>query len=75
MQAHATALTKFEALPEKTQKALTKPAEPDRLIPYAKKGDTVLVHYVGYLEDGMKEFDNSYTRKIELEFTVGVGQV
>jgi FKBP-type peptidyl-prolyl cis-trans isomerase len=75
VQDHKIALKKFEALPEKTQKTSTKPAAPDKLIPYAKKGDTVLVHYVGFLEDGMKEFDNSYTRKIELEFTVGVGQV
>jgi FKBP-type peptidyl-prolyl cis-trans isomerase len=37
-------------------------------------GDTVIVHYVGTLRDGMK-FDDSYVRGTPYTFTVGDGMV
>lgn len=39
-----------------------------------KEGDTVRVHYVGTLQDGL-EFDNSHKRGQPFEFTVGAGRV
>jgi FKBP-type peptidyl-prolyl cis-trans isomerase len=39
-----------------------------------KKGDQVLVNYIGTLTDGTK-FDSSYDRKVPLQVVVGVGQV
>jgi FKBP-type peptidyl-prolyl cis-trans isomerase len=67
----------YENLPPKIKQGRPIPKEPDfSRLPYAKKGDTVVVHYIGYLEEGFKEFDNSYTSKLgPLDFTVGVSQV
>lgn len=40
----------------------------------AKYGDTVSVHYLGYLSDGTL-FDSSHNRGTPLSFTLGIGQV
>lgn len=39
-----------------------------------QEGDTVVVHYIGTLQDGF-EFDNSNKRGAPFEFTVGEGRV
>jgi FKBP-type peptidyl-prolyl cis-trans isomerase len=40
-----------------------------------KKGDTVQVHYTGWLAKTKKKFDSSHTRMEVYEFTLGAGRV
>ena len=40
-----------------------------------KEGDLVAVHYIGTLQDGGAEFDNSHKRGTPFEFEVGAGMV
>eukprot|EP01038_Epipyxis_sp_PR26KG_P012005 gene12005-16073_t len=48
--------------------------KPGDALNYCNFGDTVSLHYVGYLEDGTC-FDNSYSRSQPIYFILGAGQV
>jgi peptidylprolyl isomerase len=41
----------------------------------AKRGDTILAHYVGVAHSTGEEFDSSWNRGAPLDFRLGVGQV
>ena len=41
----------------------------------AAAGDDVLVHYVGWMAEGMQQFDSSRARRDPLDFSLGAGDV
>ena len=41
----------------------------------ASAGDDVLVHYVGWLAEGLRQFDSSRARRDPLDFALGAGDV
>ena len=43
--------------------------------PRADAGDTVLVHYVGWLAENKQQFDSSRARRDPLDFSLGAGDV
>ncbi len=65
----------YQERPQKTKDNMKPPAGFDPGVLYAKKADTVVVHYTGRLTEKGIECYNSYNRNFPLEFTAGVGQV
>jgi len=41
----------------------------------ADAGDDVVVHYVGWLAEGLRQFDSSRARRDPLDFALGAGDV
>ena len=41
----------------------------------AEAGDDVLVHYIGWIADGLRQFDSSRARRDPLDFSLGAGDV
>ena len=41
----------------------------------AQHGDDIVVHYVGWLADGNRQFDSSRARRDPLDFALGAGDV
>jgi len=41
----------------------------------AEAGNTLLVHYVGWLAEGKQQFDSSRARRDPLDFSLGAGDV
>ena len=41
----------------------------------AASGDDVVVHYVGWLAEGLRQFDSSRARRDPLDFALGAGDV
>lgn len=72
--AAAAALKEYEADAEKTESGLMYIMEDEGTGPKAQPGDTVSVHYAGYLLDGTK-FDASYDRGQPIRFPLGQGMV
>lgn len=72
--AAAEALKQYEANAQKTESGLMYIMENEGTGPKAKAGDTVSVHYAGYLLDGTK-FDASYDRGQPITFPLGQGFV
>lgn len=68
------ALVKYEAEAQKTESGLMYIMENEGAGAKAKAGDTVSVHYSGYLLDGTK-FDASYDRGEPIAFPLGQGYV
>ena len=69
-----SSLAMRECAPMKTESGLEYTDEIVGTGAQPKRGDMVVVHYSGYLDDGTK-FDSSVDRKSPFEFTLGVGQV
>ena len=40
-----------------------------------KKGDTIIVHYTGWLEKGGQKFDSSRDRKVPFKVRIGLGHL
>ncbi len=68
------AIAEYEATAKKTDSGLMYIMEKEGTGPTAKAGDTVSVHYAGYLLDGTK-FDSSYDRGQPIRFPLGQGMV
>ncbi|MBA3752435.1 FKBP-type peptidyl-prolyl cis-trans isomerase [Candidatus Dependentiae bacterium] len=74
-QEEEIASSKEVALPSGLRYSIPIPGKGDRV---AQRGDTAVVHYVGWLdEDGKpgKQFDSSVERGVPFSFIVGAGQV
>ncbi|TMH46696.1 MAG: FKBP-type peptidyl-prolyl cis-trans isomerase, partial [Betaproteobacteria bacterium] len=41
----------------------------------AAAGDDVVVHYVGWMAEGMQQFDSSRARRDPLDFSLGAGDL
>ena len=62
---------KFKKLPSGLKYAITKPGKGAA----AKKGQTVRVHYTGWLQSNGEKFDSSVDRREPFEFPLGAGRV
>jgi peptidylprolyl isomerase len=62
---------KFKKLPSGLKYAIIKPGKGAA----AKKGQTVRVHYTGWLQSNGEKFDSSVDRREPFEFPLGAGRV
>ncbi|CCH41707.1 putative peptidyl-prolyl isomerase [Wickerhamomyces ciferrii] len=60
---------------EKLQIGITKKIPTDECLRKVQKGDTVQVHYSGFLKEDNSKFDSSLDRGQPLEVKAGVGQL